>query len=179
MISLSYEIGSRYELGALLTRRGLVREPFVELGVDLGEFAGNFLAGWTGQVYYAVDAYEPYRDQPHDRSLIEQIARAKLRRFELRIKWCKEDTVVWLRKQPSNSLCGGYVDAGHEYWEVHEEMRELWRCVRPGGIVGGHDFAPMHPPVVNAVKELIAEWGVDAYLTIDPHINWSWYTIKV
>lgn len=46
-----------------------------------------------------------------------------------------------------------FVDAGHGYEAVKDDIAR-WRCkVRPGGWFGGHDFHKAHPGVIRAVAE--------------------------
>lgn len=174
MIIISDELRDRYAMGAWMAGRGLLGE-FAEIGVDTGEFAGNFLAGWPGARYHAVDHYEPYRDQPVERDMVERIAHGALARFADRVEWHRVDGCAWLRERPTGSLDGVYLDAGHEYWELVGELDQAVRAVRSGGVVAGHDFAPRHPEVVNAVRERGLVLGVDVFITTDPHQHWSWY----
>jgi hypothetical protein len=46
-----------------------------------------------------------------------------------------------------------FIDAGHSYEAVRQDI-ELWADkVRPGGWLGGHDYHPKFPGVIRAVNE--------------------------
>lgn len=46
-----------------------------------------------------------------------------------------------------------FIDAGHGYSAVRDDIR-LWRPkLKPGGWFGGHDYHELHPGVVRAVDE--------------------------
>lgn len=46
-----------------------------------------------------------------------------------------------------------FIDAGHSYQAVAADIRAWAQKVRPGGWVGGHDYHPNHPGVIQAVDE--------------------------
>jgi hypothetical protein len=50
-----------------------------------------------------------------------------------------------------------YIDSNHNYRAVTENIRAWWPKIRPGGVLGGHDFyngyARSHDGVVKAVTE--------------------------
>jgi hypothetical protein len=50
-----------------------------------------------------------------------------------------------------------YIDGNHNYRAVTEDIRAWWPKIRPGGVLGGHDFyngyARLHDSVVKAVTE--------------------------
>lgn len=60
-----------------------------------------------------------------------------------------------------------FVDAGHSYAAVTEDLR-LWQSkVRPGGWFGGHDYHPAFPGVIDAVHEAFGD-------RIELHDGWIW-----
>jgi len=52
-----------------------------------------------------------------------------------------------------------YIDGNHSYRAVAEDIRAWWPKIRPGGVLGGHDFyngyARAHDGVVKAVTEFV------------------------
>lgn len=46
-----------------------------------------------------------------------------------------------------------FIDAGHSYAAVAADIRAWAPKVKPGGWVGGHDYHPNHPGVIQAVDE--------------------------
>lgn len=60
--------------------------------------------------------------------------------------------------------CFVFIDAGHSYDAVREDIK-AWRSkVRPGGWFGGHDYHERYPGVIRAVDEafpkrtLLSDW---------------------
>jgi len=56
---------------------------------------------------------------------------------------------------PPASIDFLYLDAVHTYEAMKRYFRQWRECVKDGGWIGGHDYAPEFPGVVTAVKE---EW---------------------
>lgn len=54
---------------------------------------------------------------------------------------------------PNGSLDFVFVDAGHSYNAVRQDLADWWPKVRPGGWFGGHDYHERYPGVVRAVDE--------------------------
>lgn len=176
-IQFSRDIQNRYQFGDFCKKHGLLGMA-MELGVHRGEFAGHFLAGWGGQKYIAVDHYLPYRDINEVRDHDKRIAHVTLARFGNVIEWREVDTLHAIQDQADGSLDFVYIDAGHIYWEVMQEIGAAWAKIRPGGILAGHDYYPMTPDVVRAVNELSDQRQVVVWLTQDAWTPWSWYCFK-
>jgi len=53
-----------------------------------------------------------------------------------------------------------YIDAGHSYLDVNEDLRAWYPRVRQGGVVAGHDYGhPNWPGVKQAVDEFVQKKG--------------------
>lgn len=50
-----------------------------------------------------------------------------------------------------------FIDAGHSYQAVREDIRDWLPKVKPGGWFGGHDYHPSHPGVIDAVREAFGD----------------------
>ena len=48
-----------------------------------------------------------------------------------------------------------FIDAGHDYDSVREDIANWLPKVRPGGIVAGHDYQQRFPGVQRAVAEML------------------------
>jgi hypothetical protein len=57
-----------------------------------------------------------------------------------------------------------YIDANHSYEAVKQDILLWLPKIRPGGIVGGHDFAPEFPGVRQAVQELCSQNDLEIHL---------------
>lgn len=54
---------------------------------------------------------------------------------------------------PDESLDFVFIDAGHSYDAVRDDIRNWTPKVRADGWLGGHDYHPNHPGVMQAVNE--------------------------
>lgn len=126
----------------------------VEIGVSRGGNAFDILEHWEKvSILYLVDNYSKgtirlYGD-----------ARVHLERFKHRIKWFE---------MPSLEACGQfrklkifadfvYIDGGHRYDIVKQDIRSWYEVVKQGGILCGHDYHRVEPGVDQAVDEYIKE----------------------
>jgi len=120
----------------------------VEVGVKLGEFSEQILAGWHGRTLISVDVWStvlerdpanPVEDQPTlDR--IYAKARLRLGPFGDRSQvWRLESTEAAERIDPG-SLDFVYIDAQHEREAVEADLAAWRDRVRPGGLLAGHDY---------------------------------------
>lgn len=60
-----------------------------------------------------------------------------------------------------SSLDFVYIDADHTYESARRDIVAWWPKVKYGGIIGGHDFTPEYPGVIQAVIEEIRNFHVD------------------
>ena len=60
-----------------------------------------------------------------------------------------------------------FIDAAHSYRSVKEDIERWSRKVRPGGWIGGHDYHPKFPGVIQAVNEAFQE------IAQLPHYVWA------
>lgn len=52
-----------------------------------------------------------------------------------------------------------YVDGGHDYVSVSQDLESYWPCLMPGGVLFGDDYGPAWPGLVKAVGEFVEERG--------------------
>lgn len=54
-----------------------------------------------------------------------------------------------------------YIDGSHMYEQKIEDLRNGWRCLRPGGVLAGHDYNDLEqqPDVTRAVDDFAGEIG--------------------
>lgn len=61
---------------------------------------------------------------------------------------------------PDESLDFVYLDAGHDYADVHKDI-DAWRLkVKSGGILAGHDYTVEFPGVIQAVNETFDHYDI-------------------
>ncbi len=63
-----------------------------------------------------------------------------------------------------------YVDADHGYQAVKQDLALWTPKIRPGGIIGGHDFSPEFPGVRQAVGEMAEQLQI--HVNVEPASVW-------
>jgi predicted O-methyltransferase YrrM len=63
------------------------------------------------------------------------------------------DTTQAAKQVEDGSLDFIFIDAGHSYEAVRDDIAAWASKVKPGGWVGGHDYHASHPGVIQAVDE--------------------------
>lgn len=59
-----------------------------------------------------------------------------------------------------NSVDFCYVDAGHEYQDVWQDLEHWWPKIKYGALFGGDDYTKGHPGVVQAVHDFFAKKNI-------------------
>lgn len=73
-------------------------------------------------------------------------------------------TYSFLTDEPVDMV---FIDGDHSYEAAKRDIQNAMAILAPGGLLCGHDFDPnAHPGVVQAVKELVPNFSVDAMTTI-------------
>jgi hypothetical protein len=142
----------------------------VEIGVYKAEHAESLLSHLDIKQLYLVDPYELYREYEEGKAhygvdqdpleLARNEARERLAPFE--------DKITWIFKKSSDSLVDipdeldfVYIDGNHDEAFVREDILAFYPKLRPGGILGGHDFyngyCREHDGVVRAVTHYSAQ----------------------
>lgn len=137
---------NRFHFGDILQQAG-----YAGIGVELGVFEGDsstqWLARWTTYSrYFAVDPYVG-NDQPgfntygwnSQDALFQQVG-AKLSIFHDTQQIREKSSEAHKRFFP-NELDFCYIDGPHDYESVMSDLRDYFPLVRPGGIIGGHDYS--------------------------------------
>ncbi len=170
-----HRIRDRLEMPQWLWERGLTGYG-AEVGVLFGEFSEHVLENWPGKLLLV----DPWQNQPQKiyrdgcNSVVMEEAYektlAKVARFG--------DRAVILRKFSHDAVGGivdgslswAYLDHNHSLEVMRDDLPRYWAKVRPGGLMGGHDFYNRHDDwhdcgVQQAVEEFCAERGLTFYTT--------------
>ena len=144
-----------------------------EVGVQRGDFAAHILESWHGSKYdgrfYAIDAWQaqPTTDYldignvtqaKHDENYNE--TRQRLSGFE-HVIVMRQTSAAAAALIPDKSLDMIYLDANHSPEHIREDIKLWLPKVRPGGLLGGHDYIQDglyphgHFGVMGAVHELL------------------------
>ena len=138
---------------AWLAARASERQVIVELGSYKGRSA-KALAATPGKLYCVDQFNHDNTDREFTRHLSPEIQAKKVEMVRCRT-W-KADR--WLRdRQVKPDMI--FIDAGHDWRTVREDVRMCQDLLAPGGLLCGHDFNPPEfPGVCLAVKELVPDY---------------------
>jgi hypothetical protein len=148
-----------------------------ELGVFKGEFSKTIVEIMNPKELYLIDIFQGIMgsgDKDGDNfekiSLDESYENLK-KHFEHNnnVKIIKGFTVNELSKIEDNYLDFVYVDAGHEYHDVKNDLEVSYKKVKNGGIIMGHDYnKDTFAGLCLAVDEFCEKYGLNIkYLTKD------------
>ena len=165
-------VATRQELPRLLAARGL-NGVGAEVGVQEGLFSRYILTYWGGRKLLSIDAWEylpsdEYVDianvSQNQQDLLYQITCERLSVFGDRSQVIRSWSVEAAMQVPEASLDFVYLDAGHSYDAVMEDLKAWSPKVKPGGIISGHDYLDGNLPegnfgVKRAVDEFFASCG--------------------
>lgn len=151
---------------------------FVEVGAWMGKSAaylGVEIANSGKNI--TLDVVDHFKGSEHEQDSAHAVAKKvdvwKLCRNNLRPLWMtqhntdpghRNGNIVKIVKKPSRSAAATYedasldfvfIDAGHTYNEVRDDIRRWLPKVRPGGVLAGHDYTSNWPGVVEAVKDTL------------------------
>ena len=185
MISGWFDFQDVYRLSLNFYKTG----KFVEVGSWLGK-SSQYLASLiknsgTSIKLYCVDTWEGSKNEPEHAAAIEKMGgpAALYNSFLLNLsEFIRGEILVPIKKTSieaaedfeDNSLDFVYIDAGHTYEEVKQDLLAWLPKVRSGGLFAGHDY-DIHnvnsEGLIRAVQEILTV----EKLTI---LNKSWCYIK-
>lgn len=130
----------------------------VEIGVREGVNAEKILLWVNIKRLYLIDPYEPYMDfgdseVPIDPTDTLPEAKELLARFKEKITFILKKSSEAVDDTP-DKVDFVYIDGNHSYEFVKKDIELYYDKVKPGGIIGGHDFE-MGRDVARAVTEFV------------------------
>ncbi len=192
------QIAHRRELGIWLNAQGLTGAG-AEVGVKEGKYSERILFHWQGKLLYSIDPWrefskEIYRDganvpaEEQEAFLAE--TRYRLARFGDRSKILRMTSEEASHEIPDGSLDFAYLDAQHHYEAVKEDIGFWLPKIKPGGLLGGHDYLDLHDkdPVTGFLTVFGVKRAVDEFVSKNPGIDFfattkdklpSWFLRKV
>lgn len=191
MIPLT-DLKSRDDAGRWLTENGLTGEG-AEIGVYDGANAQQILSTWPG-ILHLVDPWEAqdtavYVESPNiDFPAVEKLARERMVQFGKRAVLHKQTSddayhaTLVLGPADKRRFKFIYIDGNHSSPQVDRDIEKWWTMLKPGGVMGGHDY--MVTPedqakywhcrdVKTAVDAFVAQHGLALHLTTaDWPVSW-------
>mmetsp|Transcript_75139 Transcript_75139/g.220216 ORF Transcript_75139/g.220216 Transcript_75139/m.220216 type:complete len:377 (-) Transcript_75139:60-1190(-) len=149
-----------------------------EVGVDEGPFAVHIMRelrrrGLTVERYYAVDPWAGPHTYAGDRSRQAYLTATKaLAEFWPAPRVLQERGDLAVTLVPDGLADFVFIDAIHDFEHVSKHLELWWPKVRPGGLIGGHDYSPEKPGAfpgcVRAAQSFAARVGLTAYMVALP-----------
>ncbi len=160
----------------------------VEVGTYRGDFAVHWLDHWPGNLI-CVDAWR-FNPQAkdilnHEQPTLEQVYVGYMERMvpyahrHQTMRMLSVDAAKVLRDAEAQFDCV-YLDAGHDYDNIHADIEAWWPLVKAGGMFAGHDYLnatvadgyPADFGVKQAVDEFVAREKLDLHVTDEPFPTW-------
>jgi len=176
-IEPSDEISNRVDFAHLCNARGY--KDAVEVGVDHGVFAREFLSRWNGHWLILLDPYRPYAEMPYDRMIDAFVAAQALAPFHGRFRFVRAASpmaIPWVQTFVAPEFV--YIDGSHVEAEAYADMVAWWEILPSGGMLAGHDYDPAHPGVMAAVERFARERQIVVRLTHEKVGPPSWYCYR-
>lgn len=169
-----------------LNNQGLIGQ-IVEIGTFRGEYAAHLCQHYAGMVT-TIDPFEgeteAYRDGCVANLDMEQVFEEAMERLRPwtstgRCRLIRGFSVKEARWIPLESLQAVYCDGNHQGEAVVADIAAWWPKIKPGGVLGGHDFYTRTDKlqvadVANAVLDFAEQLGVRPWITPDT----SWWLFK-
>jgi len=178
----------------LLNKLGLTGAG-VEIGVQRGSFSELLLRQWRGGLLYSVDPWREFRAADYaDVANVSQAEHDEFYRTALqRLMPFQARSVVWrmtskeaagLIRDQALDFC--YLDGDHSQRGVRDDIELWYPKVKPGGILGGHDYIPDGSYAVgvfgvqSAVDEFVRTAGLACFVSAEPDDQFpSWFIPKL
>lgn len=152
-------------LYSFIVQSSAEKSKFVEVGSWLGKSASYMAVEIANSNkiidFYCVDTWKGSEEHIKNELIIKDELYDSFLRNTEKVK----DYIIPIRlssKEASktfedNSLDFIFIDAGHSYEDVYEDLRCWFPKLKDGGFFAGHDYSPAWPGVIKAVQEWALE----------------------
>jgi hypothetical protein len=141
--------------GMRLWHRPFDRLPLRGVGAEIGVYRGMHAKDllWLHSGIDELWLVDPYAEFAGGLPYLPEARVAAHRTFKNsgQIRWLEVGSPACANHLPDLDFC--YIDGSHEYEAVRRDIAALWPKIRPGGVLGGHDFFEGFPGVIRAVTE--------------------------
>jgi hypothetical protein len=129
----------------------------VEIGVSVADNALSILKELAVAKLCLIDPYETHPEE-------FEVACKKLARFPQVVfvsKTSEEAAKELQTEQPFDFI---YIDGDHSYEAVQKDLQLYYPLVKEKGLIGGHDYTPYLPSVVEAVNDYARKAKVELHI---------------
>lgn len=168
---------------SLLTLKGRTNLVGCEVGVSEGRNAHGILTELDIRKLYLIDCYKVFTIKtPGCETIQSEIDHAKAKAYERLAPWMNK--LAWLEKMSwdvtdkdisPGSLDFVYIDGGHSYDVVSDDMKMFYPKVKIGGLFAGHDYGN-GTGVKQAVEDFCDMYGIKHLQTGE---DTDWWIIKL
>lgn len=164
------------------------QEPLmgVEIGTNAGDLTRTLLRDRPISLLFTIDPWESRPGEGYEAGHPQEyhneqefVAKKKLDPYRGQVeimKMTSDAAFLILSKLPHVEKIGFdfvWIDGHHEESQVRRDINNYWNLVKPGGILGGHDYK-LVPDVTKVVEEFMAEKGLEFHTGGD----FTWWTRK-
>jgi len=172
-----------------------------EIGVWEGEHAVEIMESLPMKLLYLIDPYVRYDEYNQDevkrkREGWEETGTAEMlnatqERFDKAFITCLKNIerynhkIIMFRmlsyvavEYISSLLDFVYIDGNHAYAFVQKDIELYWPLVKPGGVIGGHNYQVETPGVIKAVDEFVKKHGLLLQVVQISKTEHDWYVEK-
>jgi len=144
----------------------------VEVGVRHGKNAVDMLANWDNLFLFLVDNYKKADCPDAKAEMLNGVLP-----FSSRCKFIEKESTEASKDFEDNSLDYVYIDAGHTYDDVINDLNAWCPKVKIGGMVAGHDY--WVADVRKAVNDFLTnrEEGL-CPVHREGRTQWDWFFIR-
>jgi hypothetical protein len=143
----------------VLTGKNLIG---AEVGVSFGFHAKRLVAKKNVAVLYCVD---PYAEQG-----LDMVKESAIRRLSSsKVRWHFMDSQAASKRFALLDFV--YLDAAHDEKSVNADIEAWWSRIKPGGVLGGHDF------IWDGVIAAVTQWTVKNNLKLNANTP-DWWVRK-
>ncbi len=168
------EINFRTQFGELLEHLGLKGDA-VEIGVAEGRNALSIISWPQVERLYLIDSWKelPQRGDGgfpqdwHDINL--QTAQKTLETYSDKAIWLRGLSADMIDSIPDDSLIYAYLDGDHSEKGFLSDLQRIYKKVKVGGIISGHDYLSPQYGVNKGVRYFVFESDGLYNMTTDIH----------
>lgn len=165
-------------------KKGLIG---IEVGVHEGDHSLSFLENLDMKKLYLIDPWEYYEEYEGDYkgymdvvitglTDAEKVTRRRMKKFGDKVEIIKAMSHECLDKIPDN-LDFVYIDANHNYKFIKRDIKNFWKKVRVGGIMGGHDYYNGYHRMCDDVIRAVGEFAYENKLQLRVDMP-DWWFVK-
>ncbi len=148
-----------------------------EIGVDEGAYSAVLCQAIPGLKLHCIDSWE-LNTGAMRRIRLRSFEQAKTILTPYDVTLIKKESMDALGDFEDRTLDFVYIDAGHRFDDVMNDIMSWTKKVRKGGVVAGHDYVSTAGGVVAAIDAYTKGHHFKLQVTTDPSEPISWWFTK-